>query len=44
MTTQDKLALVIKKEPVNDNGSIAAWLKRLFFGGDNDNMKGQPND
>ncbi len=25
------------REPVNDNGSLAAWLRRLFFGGGNDN-------
>ena len=25
------------KEPVNDNGSIAMWLVRLFYGASNDN-------
>ena len=35
--------MIHKKEPANDNGHIAAWLKRMFYGASNDNVKGQTN-
>lgn len=30
----------MQNEPANDNGALAPWLARLFYGGVNDNALG----